>query len=70
MSGGLEIGGTSAVVSGDNDVNLPFGSVILKGGTFSGKAYNHVTKEVYQPAKGYVYRETGDEEYPWEVVSE
>ena len=70
MSGGLDIGGTSAVVSGDNDVNLPFGSVILKGGKFSGKAYNHVTKEVYQPAKGYVYRETGDDEYPWEVVSE
>lgn len=70
MSGGLEIGGTSTVVSGDNDVNLPFGSVILKGGKFSGKAYNHVTKKVYQPAKGYVYRETGDEEYPWEVVSE
>ena len=70
MSGGLDIGGTSAVVSGDNDVNLPFGSVILKGGKFSGKAYNHVTKEVYQPAEGYVYRETGDDEYPWEVVSE
>lgn len=68
MSGGLEIGGTSAVVSGDNDVNLPFGSVILKGGKFSGKAYNHVTKEVYQPAEGYVYIETDDEEYPWEVV--
>lgn len=70
MSGGLDIGGTSAVVSGDNDVNLPFGSVILKGGKFSGKAYNHVTKEVYQPAEGYVYRETGDDEYPWEVVSD
>lgn len=69
-SGGLEIDGTSAVVSGDNDVNLPYGSVILKGGKFSGKAYNHVTKAVYQPADGYVYKSTGDSEYPWEVVAE
>ena len=69
MSGGLDIGGTSAVVSGDNDVDLPYGSVILKGGKFSGKAYNHVTKAVYQPADGYVYKSTGDSEYPWEVVA-
>lgn len=68
-SGGLDIGGTSAVVSDDNDVNLPYGCVILKGGKFSGKAYNDVTREVYQPAEGYVYKETGDE-YPWEVVAE
>ena len=69
-SGGLDIGGTSAVVSDDNDVNLPYGCVILKGGKFSGKAYNDVTREVYQPADGYVYKETGDDEYPWEVVTE
>lgn len=69
-SGGLDIGGTSAVVSDDNDVNLPYGCVILKGGKFSGKAYNDVTREVYQPAEGYVYKETGDDEYPWEVVTE
>ena len=69
-SGGLDIGGTSAVVSDDNDVNLPYGCVILKGGKFSGKAYNDVTREVYQPAEGYVYNETGDDEYPWEVVAE
>ncbi len=69
-SEGLDIGGTSAVVSDDNDVNLPYGCVILKGGKFSGKAYNDVTREVYQPAEGYVYKETGDDEYPWEVVTE
>ena len=69
-SRGLDIGGTSAVVSDDNDVNLPYGCVILKGGKFSGKAYNDVTREVYQPAEGYVYKETGDDEYPWEVVTE
>lgn len=69
-SEGLDIGGTSAVVSDDNDVNLPYGCVILKGGKFSGKAYNDVTREVYQPAEGYVYKETGDDKYPWEVVTE
>ena len=34
---GLQIEGTSAVVSGDNDTGRPSGSVILKGGKFSGK---------------------------------
>ena len=47
---GLAIEGTSAVVSGDNDVDLPTGSVILQGGKFSGKAYNSVTNTVYAPA--------------------
>lgn len=70
-SGGLEIGGTSTVVSGDNDTGLPSGSVILKGGKFSGKAYNHTTKAVYEPAEGYVYKEiTGDENIKYEVVHE
>ena len=35
-SGGMAEG-TSAVVSGDNDAGRPSGSVILKGGKFSGK---------------------------------
>ena len=70
-SGGLEIGGTSTVVSGDNDTGLPSGSVILMGGKFSGKAYNHTTKAVYEPAEGYVYKEiTGDENIKYEVVPE
>lgn len=70
-SGGLEIGGTSTVVSGDNDTGLPSGSVILKGGKFSGKAYNHTTKAVYEPAEGYMYKEiTGDENIKYEVVHE
>ncbi len=70
-SGGLEIGGTSTVVSGDNDTGLPSGSVILMGGKFSGKAYNHTTKAVYEPAEGYVYKEiTGDENIKYEVVHE
>lgn len=70
-SGGLEIGGTSAVVSGDNDTGLPSGIVILKGGKFSGKAYNHTTEAVYEPAEGYMYKEiTGDENIKYEVVPE
>ena len=61
--------GTSAVVSGDNDVNLPEGSIILKGGKFSGKAYNHVTKMIYEPAEGYEYQAIEDgSELKWEVV--
>lgn len=68
-SGGLAEG-TSAVVSGDNDVNLPTGSVILKGGQFSGKAYNHVTKVAYEPAEGYQWQAiTGSDSLKWEVVA-
>ena len=68
-SGGLEIGGTSTVVSGDNDAGLPLGSVILKGGKFSGKPYNFGTNTIYEPAEGYVYKEiTGYETFKYEVV--
>ena len=72
-SEGLAIGGTSSVVSGDNDTGLPSGIVILKGGKFSGKAYNHTTttKEVYEPAEGFMYKEiTEDETFKYEVVPE
>lgn len=67
-SGGLAEG-TSAVVAGDNDVASPTGCVILQGGTFSGKAYNHVTRSVYEPAAGYVWQSTGDGELKWAVVA-
>lgn len=74
-SDGLAIEGTSAVVSGDNDVNLPTGSVILQGGKFSGKAYNHVTNIAYEPAEGYKWQAiegAGDQpgDLKWEVVAE
>ncbi len=70
-SKGLAIGGTTSVVSGDNDAGLPSGIVILKGGKFSGKAYNHTTRVVYEPAKGYMYKEiAGDETFKYEVVPE
>ncbi len=70
-SGGLPIEGTSAVVSGDNDVDLPTGNVILQGGKFSGKAYNHVTQVVYEPASGYKWQAlTDSDNLKWEVVAE
>lgn len=58
-SGGLAEG-TSAVVSGDNDTGRPSGNVILKGGKFSGKAYNHVSSSVYEP----------DSEYKWQAIED
>ena len=72
---GLQIGGTSAVVSGDNDADLPAGNVILRGGKFSGKAYNHVTKAIYEPVESYKWQaidgagnQPGD--LKWEVVAQ
>ena len=66
--------GTSAIVSGNNDVNLPSGSVILNGGYMSGKAYNHTTKQVYEPSTGYKYDEVNASAngltYKWAVVKE
>ena len=61
--------GTSAAVSGDNDTNKPYGNIILKGGKFSGKAYNHVTNSTYEPAEGYQWKaiENGGN-LKWEVV--
>ena len=69
-SGGLAIEGTSAVVSGDNDTGLPYGSVILKGGKFSGKAYNHETQAIYEPSDGYKWQAISKGDLKWEVVSE
>jgi hypothetical protein len=63
--------GTSAVVSGDNDAGRPSGNVILKGGQFSGKAYNHVTNTVYDPADGYKWQAIEDDPgLKWKVVAE
>lgn len=61
--------GTSAAISGDNDTNKPYGNIILKGGKFSGKAYNHVTNSTYEPAEGYQWKaiENGGN-LKWEVV--
>lgn len=65
-SGGLAEG-SSCVVSGDNDVNLPVGSVVVKGGKFSGKPYNHETNEVYAPQSPMVWRAIeGDATFKWQ----
>lgn len=55
-SGGLDINGTSCIVSGNNDIGLPEGSIIINGGYFSGKPYNHVTKTIYEPTSLYRYQ--------------
>lgn len=57
--------GTSAVVVGDNDVHMPNGYLTIKGGKFSGKAYNHVTNSVYQPEQ-WVELE-GEEPLKWTI---
>ena len=64
---GLDIGGTSCVVSGDNDTGIEIGSFVeIKGGRFSGKAYvgNRVCDE-------FNWVETSDSENPlikWTVA--
>ena len=55
-SGGLDINGTSCVVSGNNDIGLPEGSIIINGGYFSGKPYNHETNTIYEPTSLYQYQ--------------
>lgn len=71
---GAAQGETAAVVCGDNDSGLAVGRVVLTGGRFSGKAYNHVTGAVYNPSEGYVWKaieagETlGEKPLVWEVV--
>lgn len=64
----LDIEGTSCVVCGDNDHGLPVGTLVdIRGGRFSGKAYNHVTNSVYDE---FNWVETTDADNPlikWEV---
>lgn len=59
--------GTSCIVSGDNDKDRPVGNIVIKSGKFSGKAYNHVQKTVYQQDD---YVAVTDDENPlikWEI---
>ena len=66
----LPIEGTSCVVSGDNDIDLEAGSIIIKGGKFSGKAYNHETNKIIDPATGFEWASLTDEGMlKWEAVS-
>ena len=57
--------------AGDNDVNMPDGNLVLKGGKFSKEAWNNSLKQIVQPAQGYVYKAIeGDDMYTVEVVKE
>lgn len=59
-----------AAICGDNDVNNPYGNILLYGGEFSDKPWDSNTGRQYviEPQEGYEYAETGDETYPWKVV--
>ncbi len=59
--------GTSCIVSGDNDVNLPEGFIVIKSGRFSGKAYNDVTKSVYQPDDYVEVTDSENQLIKWEI---
>lgn len=66
---GSIVEGTSAVACGDNDTNRPLGYIVINGGKFSGKPYNNITKQLYEPSngKGWLAIE-GDGVYKWTVV--
>ncbi|MDE6276749.1 MAG: hypothetical protein K2M06_01425 [Muribaculaceae bacterium] len=60
--------GTSCVVCGDNDTSMEHGSIIIKGGKYSGKAYNHVTAKVYNPVAPLEYIPLADDApYVWGI---
>ena len=59
-------------MSGDNHADPTAGNAILTGGKFSGKAYNHVTKAIYEPVESYKWQAIEDDPagLKWEVVAE
>ena len=59
--------GTSSLVAGDNDVDMPDGNFIIKGGRFSGKAYNTTEKKLCDLPEGYEYRPISVGSLIWEV---
>ena len=66
-SGGVLTEGTSCLVAGDNDFHMPDGNFIIKGGRFSGKAYNHTEKKLSNLPEGYEYRPISVGSLIWEV---
>lgn len=62
-----EEGETSCVVSGDNDTGMTVGAIVIRGGKFSGRAYNHNTKKIYQPEAPLSYQLSTDPNFKWEV---
>lgn len=66
----LDIGGTSCLVSGDNDTGRPLGTFVIKGGKMSGKAYNSISNTIIDPADGFMYSPlTGQSPLAWRVVA-
>ena len=68
-SGGVlnEPGETSCLTSGDNDAGMTVGAFVIRGGKFSGRAYNHNTKNIYQPESPLSYQPSTDPNFKWEV---
>ena len=68
-SGGVlnEPGETSCLTSGDNDTGMTVGAFVIRGGKFSGRAYNHKTKAIYQPESPLSYQPSTDPNFKWEV---
>lgn len=58
-----------ALASDDDQAGAPIGGFVLRGGRFSSYPKND-DGSIWQPESGYVYRETGDVTYPYEIVSE
>lgn len=64
---GLSLG-NSAVVTNDNDCGWPLGKIIIKGGRYSGRAYQTGPNAVIQPADGKQWVAiTGDPVFKWTV---
>lgn len=62
-----EEGETSCVVSGDNDTGMTVGAIVIRGGKFSGRAYNHNTNKIYQPESPLSYQPSTNPNFKWEV---
>lgn len=63
--------GKSALVAGDNDVNLPNGGITVVGGKFSGLPYIHKPATAIPAPEGYEFVANEDDDkdiYPWTVV--
>lgn len=68
-SGGVlnEPGETSCLMASDNDTGMELGSFVIRGGKFSGRAYNNITKQIYQPEAPLRYQPSTDPNFKWEV---
>ena len=54
-------------MASDNDTGMELGSFVIRGGKFSGRAYNNITKQIYQPEAPLSYQPSTDPNFKWEV---